>query len=85
MTFQIDPTNDKVLNTFNQYHDILLIRYSDSSKERNLDHLAATLTMSHFMDHIVCKLKDMENVFKTMADDIYVNEDGSQGDLLPEE
>jgi hypothetical protein len=59
MTTTIDPTNDKVLNIYNQYYDILLLRYSDSAKERSLDHLASTLTLSHFMDHIVCTLKDL--------------------------
>jgi uncharacterized protein YjaZ len=59
MTTVIDPTNDNVLNTFNQYHDILMLRYGDSDKERNLEHLAATLTQSHFMDHIECQLKEL--------------------------
>lgn len=59
MTALIDPNTDKVLKTYTQYYDILMIRHGDSNKERNLDHIAATLTLSHFMDHIVCKLKDL--------------------------
>ena len=70
MTTIIDPTNDNVLNTFNQYHDILLLRYSDSDRERNLEHLAATLTLSHFMDHIGCQLKESVQVEITNYEDL---------------
>ena len=65
MTTKIDPTNDEVLNIYNQYYDILLLRYSDSSHEKSLDHLASTLTLSHFMNNIVCTLKDLDKTTTT--------------------
>ena len=61
MTTIIDSNNDKVLNIYSQYHDILMLRYGDSERERNLEHLAASLTQAHFMDHVVCMLKELVN------------------------
>ena len=70
MTTIIDSNNDKVLNIYSQYHDILMLRYGDSDKERNLEHLAATLTQSHFMDHIGCQLKESVQVEVTNYEDL---------------
>jgi len=68
MTTIIDPDNDKVLQTYKQYFDILCLT-SGEGAEMEKKALAAALTQAHFMDHIVCKLKDMESMFQ--ADMLY--------------
>jgi len=47
MTSIIDPQTDKVLNTYRQYE-----RLTTST------HIAAQLTVAHFIDHVVCIIKE---------------------------
>lgn len=47
MTGIIDPVSDKILNTYCQYERLV----SDK-------HIAAQLTIAHFIDHVVCIIKE---------------------------
>jgi len=47
MTSIIDPETDKILNTYHQYERLTM--------DKNV---AAQLTMAHFMDHVVCIIKE---------------------------
>ena len=47
MTSIIDPVSDKILNTYRQYERLI----SDK-------HIAAQLTVAHFIDHVVCIIKE---------------------------
>jgi len=47
MTSIIDPVTDKILNTYRQYE-----RLTTST------HIAAQLTIAHFIDHLVCVIKE---------------------------
>lgn len=62
MTSNIDADTDKVLSTYTQYYDILMMRHANSSIDRDVAGLAASLTQAHYADHIVCKLKDIEKI-----------------------
>ena len=46
MTSVIDPQTDKILNTYRQYERLV-----------NDKDIAAQLTLAHFMDHVVCVMK----------------------------
>jgi len=47
MTSIIDPQTDKVLSTYRQYE-----RLTTST------HIAAQLTLAHFIDHVVCVMEE---------------------------
>ena len=47
MTDVIDPVSDKVLSTYHQYERL--------TQDTNI---AAQLTMAHFLDHVVCVMKE---------------------------
>jgi hypothetical protein len=47
MTSIVDPETDKILNTYNQYERLTSDRY-----------IAAQLTVAHFLDHVVCVMKE---------------------------
>jgi len=47
MTTIIDPQTDKILNTYRQYQ-----RFTDKEA-------AGYLTMAHYLDHVVCILKEI--------------------------
>ena len=49
MTTIIDPQTDKILNTYRQYQ-----RFTDKEA-------AGYLTMAHYLDHLVCILKEITN------------------------
>jgi len=69
MTTVIDPANDKVLHTYKQYFNILSLGSQEGS-EMEKKTLAASLTQAHFMDHIVCQLKESVQVEITNYNDL---------------
>ena len=63
MTTVINPDNDKVIQTYKQYFDILCLSSREGS-EMEKKALAASLTQSHFMDHIACEMKDLKKLLR---------------------
>ena len=47
MTSIINPETDKILNTYHQYERLTM--------DKNV---AAQLTVAHFMDHVICVIKE---------------------------
>jgi len=65
MTSIIDPETDKILNTYRQYERLTM--------DKNI---AAQLTMAHFIDHVVCILKEAtEPTPKVVKLDMYQNKE----------
>ena len=58
MTSIINPQTDTVIQTYNQYYDILTMR---SSGETDMKALAASLTQAHFMGRMADNLKELVN------------------------